>query len=126
MAHSKAFLFEDPADINHIISGYGRALGYPARVLIMRWLAAEGAKTAGEITRYVGLSKATVSQHLSRLERAGIITGMEQGSNSIYAFNAANFLIMKEYFEELLQELENTIVITGENRDSLKTGMEEQ
>ncbi|HLF62549.1 MAG TPA: winged helix-turn-helix domain-containing protein [Saprospiraceae bacterium] len=113
MAHSKAELFADPEDINHIVSGYSKALDYPARVLIMRWLAAEGPKNAGEITNYVGLSKSTTSQHLFRLERAGIITGMEQGNNIIYAFNAANFIIMRGYMDDLFHELDAAIKVRG-------------
>lgn len=106
MAYSKAEQFAVPDDINHIISAYGKALSYPARVLIMRWLAAEGPKSAGEITTYVCLSKSTTSQHLSRLERAGIIIGVEQGNSIIYAFNTGNFTIMKSYIHELFSEVE--------------------
>jgi DNA-binding transcriptional ArsR family regulator len=114
MAYSKAEQFAVPDDINHIVSMYGKALSYPARVLIMRWLAAEGPKSAGEITAYVCLSKSTTSQHLSRLERAGIITGVEQGSSIIYAFSAENFIIMKGYLYDLFSEVERASIISKE------------
>ena len=106
MAHSKAFQFETPYDVNHIISHYGKALSYPARVLIMRWLAAEGPKHAGEISQFIDLSKATTSHHLASLERAGIISGTEHGRHIVYEFNDLNFPIMRGFIDMVFDEVE--------------------
>jgi len=117
MAHSKAFQFATPYDINHIVSHYGKALSYPARVLIMRWLAAEGPKHAGEISEYIDLSKATTSHHLASLEKAGIICGTEKGRHIVYEFNDLNFPIMRGFIDDVFDEVEAAAGIRPRKRD---------
>ena len=106
MAHSKAEQFVTPYDINHIISKYGLAVGYPARILIMRWLAAEGPKRAGEISDFIELAKSTTSHHLRSLEHAGVITGVERGPNITYEFNKAGYAALRFYFMKIFDEID--------------------
>lgn len=106
MAHSKADQFETPYDINHVISKYGRALDYPARVLIMRWLAKEGAKKASEITTHIELAKSTTSHHLSSLEHAGLISGNETGPHISYEINWNGYRAMRHFVLAMFSELD--------------------
>jgi ArsR family transcriptional regulator len=53
-----------------------KALGHPARVAIVRYLAARpGTCTCGEIVDQLPLAQSTVSQHLRVLKDAGLIVG---------------------------------------------------
>ena len=106
MSHSKAYQYVTPHDVNHIVSGYCRALGYPARMIILRWLASEGSKYAGEISDYIQLSKATTSHHLACLAKAGLIYGIEEGSWIRYELNDLNFVLAREYLELVFDEIE--------------------
>lgn len=51
-----------------------KALGHPARVIILRFLATRrGGATCGEIVRQLPLAQSTVSQHLLVLKDAGLV-----------------------------------------------------
>ena len=51
-----------------------RALGHPARIIILRFLTAQrGGATCGEIVRQLPLAQSTVSQHLAVLKDAGLV-----------------------------------------------------
>lgn len=51
-----------------------KALGHPARVIILRFLASRrGGATCGEIVDQLPLAQSTVSQHLSVLKTAGLV-----------------------------------------------------
>ncbi len=53
-----------------------KALGHPARLAIVRYLAAHrGTCTCGEIVEQLPLAQSTVSQHLKVLKDAGLIEG---------------------------------------------------
>ena len=55
-----------------------RALGHPARVIILRFLALRrGGATCSEIVRQLPLAQSTVSQHLAVLKAAGLLRADE-------------------------------------------------
>lgn len=56
-----------------------RALAHPARLEILRQLAASGEAQCVDLTRHVSLAQSTVSEHLRVLKDAGLI---EQCGNS--------------------------------------------
>jgi DNA-binding transcriptional ArsR family regulator len=105
MAHSKALQYIDYVEINYNISSYSKALSHPARVIIVRWLAKEGMKSAGEISAHIGLSMSTTSHHLACLEKAGFIAGFENGRYTNYVFNHVNFSVVRGFFDHLFDEL---------------------
>ena len=106
MAFSKAQQFVMDDDILHIVANYCKALCYPGRVLIVRWLASEGPKSAGEISRFIALSRATTSYHLACLEKVGLITGFERGPHVTYVFNETALPAMKFFLDTLFDEVE--------------------
>lgn len=61
-----------------------RALGHPARVLILRVLLAKDVCMAGELVDLVPLAASTVSQHLKILKEAGLIKGEVDGPRRCY------------------------------------------
>ena len=51
-----------------------KALGHPARIIILRFLATQrGGATCGDIVRQLPLAQSTVSQHLAVLKGAGLV-----------------------------------------------------
>ena len=63
---------------------FAKALGHPARVAILRILAARGECVCGEIVQGLPLAQATVSQHLKVLKEAGLIQGEIDGPRVCY------------------------------------------
>ena len=66
------------------VSLTSRALGHPARVAILQYLARKGACFCGELVDVVPLAQATVSQHLKELKQAGLIRGDVEGPRVCY------------------------------------------
>jgi len=106
MAFSKAEQYVSAHDVLHLAAKYCKALNYPGRIMILRWLAREGPKSALEISRFINLSPATTSYHLSCLEKAGMVTGYERGPHVTYVYNEAALPAMKFFLDTLFDEVE--------------------
>lgn len=80
-----------------------RSLGNPHRIAILDLLLEEGACYFGRIGQVIPLAKATVSQHLTALKDAGLITSDEEGTRVRYSINKANWklfmMLLKEYLD---------------------------
>ena len=57
------------------VAEMAKALGHPARVAILQYLATQNSCVCGSIVSEIGLAQATVSQHLKALKEAGFIQG---------------------------------------------------
>ncbi len=57
------------------IARFAKALGHPARIAIMQFLAQQEQCFFGDIHEELPIAKATVSQHLTELKDAGFIQG---------------------------------------------------
>ena len=77
-----------------------KALGHPARISIMRFLAKRDTCYFGAIHEELPITKATVSQHLSALKEAGLIQGEIETPKVKYCINRENW----EYARQLFQE----------------------
>lgn len=71
-----------------------KALGHPARIAILQFLATQKSCVCGDIVDELPLSQSTVSQHLKELKKAGLIKGNIDGPSVCYcidlpAWNAA-------------------------------------
>ncbi len=69
------------------VAEMARALSHPARVAIVRHLAASGTCVCGEIVSVLPLAQATVSQHLKVLKDAGFVQGEVDGPRTCYCVN---------------------------------------
>lgn len=78
-------------DADVALASLCRALGHPARVQILRLLAAKNACFAGEITDELPLAASTVSQHLKQLKEAGLIRGEVDGPRRSYCIDRGVF-----------------------------------
>ena len=66
------------------LSKLADALAHPARVRLVRTLIAQGPSTAGALHKRLPLAQATVSQHLSKLREAGVVTSSRRGREVVY------------------------------------------
>ena len=66
-----------------------RSLGEPARLAIVRHLAAHGEHKVVELTDHLGLAQSTVSAHLACLRDCGVAASRPQGRASLWALSAA-------------------------------------
>lgn len=73
---------------NHLAQ-IARALGHPARIAIIQYLAKARSCVCGDIVDELPLSQSTVSQHLKELKNAGLIKGTIDGPSVCYCINAA-------------------------------------
>ena len=65
-----------------------KALGHPARLAILRYLAGRrGTCTCGDIVDQLPLAQSTVSQHLKVLKDAGLIIGEVEPPRVCYCLN---------------------------------------
>jgi ArsR family transcriptional regulator len=79
-----------------------RALAHPARVRILRLLAAEDACMGGEIFARLPLAQSTVSQHLAVLKDAELIHATPQGTRMVYCIAARPLAELEAGLGELL------------------------
>ncbi|HXY19929.1 MAG TPA: metalloregulator ArsR/SmtB family transcription factor [Gemmatimonadales bacterium] len=73
-----------------------KALGHPARLAIVRYLAAQrGRCTCGDIVDQLPLAQSTVSQHLKVLRNAGLIVGEVEPPRVCYCLNEQALAALK-------------------------------
>ena len=84
-----------------------KALGHPARVAILEFLARQNACMCGDIVEKLPLSQATVSQHLAGLKRVGLITGEIEGPRVCYCINRKAWNEAKELLSQFLTDVKN-------------------
>jgi ArsR family transcriptional regulator, arsenate/arsenite/antimonite-responsive transcriptional repressor len=69
------------------LADLARALGHPARIAILEYLAKRDACVCGDIVDELPLSQSTVSQHLRELKEAGLIKGNIEGTRVCYCID---------------------------------------
>ena len=84
------------------LARFAKAMGHPARIAILKFLALRNDCFFGDIHEVLPISKATVSQHLAELKNAGLIRGEIQPPKIKYCINSENWEAAKEMFSELL------------------------
>ena len=80
------------------LARFAKALGHPARIAIMQFLAKQETCYFGDINEELPIAKATVSQHLKELKDAGLIQGEVEAPKVKYCINRANWQLAKELF----------------------------
>ena len=81
------------------IARFAKALGHPARMAILTFLAKQESCFFGDIHEELPIAKATVSQHLKELKDAGLIQGEIETPKVRYCINRrignlpANYLL---------------------------------
>ncbi|MDD5041732.1 MAG: metalloregulator ArsR/SmtB family transcription factor [Candidatus Peribacteraceae bacterium] len=78
-----------------------KALGHPARVRIIQFLAKSSSCMCGDIVDELPLAQSTVSQHLKMLKEAGLIRGDVDGPRVCYCIEPAALARLKELIADL-------------------------
>ncbi|MBL7856555.1 MAG: winged helix-turn-helix transcriptional regulator [Cyclobacteriaceae bacterium] len=73
------------------LSALAKALGHPARIAIIQFLANRNSCVCGDIVDKLPLSQSTVSQHLKELKNAGLIKGDIDGPSVCYCIDEKNW-----------------------------------
>ena len=84
------------------LARFAKALGHPARVAIMDFLAQQETCYFGDIHEELPIAKATVSQHLKELKSAGLIQGEIETPKVKYCINKENWKLARELFGEFM------------------------
>jgi len=87
------------------IARFAKALGHPARMAILYFLARQESCYFGDIHEELPISKATVSQHLKELKEAGLIQGEIETPKVKYCINRENWDKAQAYFAELFESI---------------------
>ena len=77
---------------------FAKAMGHPARIAILEFLAKQTQCYFGDIHEELPIAKATVSQHLKELKDAGLIQGEVETPKVKYCINRENWRLACELF----------------------------
>lgn len=86
------------------VAAVAHALGHPARVRILRLLAAQDACMGGEVFDALPLAQSTISQHLAVLKHAGLVRATRQGTRMLYCITDEPLVGLHELLGGLLSE----------------------
>ncbi len=84
------------------LARFAKALGHPARIAILKFLASQEECFFGDIHEVLPIAKATVSQHLTELKNAGLIQGEIQPPKVKYCINKESWDLAKSLFGEFM------------------------
>lgn len=101
---TKAELFE--GDLVHLAE-QAKALSHPARLAILKILAAHNTCICGEIVDDLPLAQATVSRHLKVLKEAGLVQGEVEGPRVCYCLDKEAVTELQEHFGTFMDDILN-------------------
>lgn len=78
-----------------------KALAHPARLQLVRHLAAHGTCYFGNLSDVVGLAPSTTSQHVKVLKEAGLVLGSAQEQRTCYCIDPARLAELKSLIQAL-------------------------
>lgn len=86
------------------LARFAKAMGHPARVAILEFLAKQTTCYFGDIHEELPIAKATVSQHLKELKESGLIQGEIEAPRVKYCINRENWQLAQELFGEIFRQ----------------------
>jgi ArsR family transcriptional regulator len=78
-----------------------KALGHPARVAIVRYLADQGTCIFGGLSEQIPLAPSTVSQHVTTLKESGLILASAEEQRMCYCINPDRMKLLKRLIKTL-------------------------
>ena len=84
-----------------------KAIGHPARVAILEFLARKNSCVCGDIVDELPLSQSTVSQHLKELKNAGLIRGDIEGPSVCYCINSKTWMKARKSLAGLFESYQD-------------------
>jgi DNA-binding transcriptional ArsR family regulator len=95
------------------VAAIAKALGHPARIAILRLLAARQSCICGDIVQELPLSQSTVSQHLKELKDAGLVRGEIDGPRVCYCLDPTGWDKARALLTGLLTPLPSPAATPG-------------
>lgn len=86
------------------LARFAKAMGHPARMAILEFLAGQETCFFGAIHEVLPISKATVSQHLKELKEAGLIQGEIETPKVRYCINRETWELARGLFADFFRE----------------------
>lgn len=86
------------------IARFAKAMGHPARMAILQFLAKQTTCYFGDIHEELPIAKATVSQHLKELKDAGLIQGEIETPKVKYCINRENWQLAQQLFNDFFAQ----------------------
>lgn len=86
------------------IARFAKAMGHPARMAILQFLARQESCFFGDIHEELPIAKATVSQHLKELKEAGLIQGELEAPKVKYCINRENWEEARKLFADFFSQ----------------------
>jgi DNA-binding transcriptional ArsR family regulator len=102
MAYNKNELFSTELQT---CSTLFKALGHPARLAILEYLAETKTCITGDLADEIPLGRTTVNQHLKELKDAGLIQGTIEGVKTCYCLDPKNIRMLKNVVEKFINNL---------------------
>ena len=90
------------------LSGLLKAMAHPARIAILEFLLKSESCINGELVQEIGLSQATISQHLKELKAVGIIRGTIDKASMNYCINPEKWNAIQEVLNHFFNQLKLT------------------
>ena len=98
-----------------------KAIAAPHRRTILR-LVAESELSAGEIAANFDLTRPAISQHLSVLKEAGLVSERRNGTRRLYRARPEGLGELKAFFEEFWDERLDALKREAEREERAKRG----
>lgn len=86
------------------LSKFAKALGHPARIIILKHLSNQSCCFTGDLMEVLPLAQSTISQHLKELKDAGLIEGEVNPPKVKYCIHESNWQLAGELFKTLFKE----------------------
>jgi len=86
------------------LARFAKALGHPARIIILKHLSSESCCFTGDLLEVLPLAQSTISQHLKELKNAGLIEGEVDPPKVRYCIHQKNWDKAQKLFETLFKE----------------------
>ena len=87
------------------LAAIAKALGHPARIVILQFLASRKSCVCGDIVDELPLSQSTVSQHLKELKNVGLIKGNIDGPSVCYCIDEKAWNRAQKNMADLLSSI---------------------
>lgn len=87
------------------LARFAKAMGHPARVAILDYLASQESCFFGTIHEVLPIAKATVSQHLKELKAAGLIQGEIEPPKVKYCINRENWELARQMLADFFDSV---------------------
>ena len=104
MGITKTELFTDS---QNRLADWARVLGHPARIAILEYLLRQEQCINTHLVQELGLSQATISQHLRELKQLDILQGTIDGVRMNYCINRERWEEISAAFSQFFNRLPN-------------------